>query len=282
MERTTPVSQPRAVATRAAPLRPRRGWLRAVRPSTWRGTVSILAVIVLWEVAARTVVKNPLFFAPLSAVGVRSVELWQAQELQAHMWTSFIEFALGFVLASVVGIAAGVVMATSAALRDFMDPWVSMLYSTPIIALGPLFILWFGIGMSSKVAVIFLVVVFPVLLNAFVGLSTTDLGLIEAARSFGATTAQVFSKVRFPAALPFIVTGLRLGVARGLVGVVVAELFGAKAGLGYLILISAQTFDTAALFVGVLILAFTGVLAVEILKWIERQLAPWRFQEMAE
>jgi NitT/TauT family transport system permease protein len=163
-----------------------------------------------------------------------------------------------------------------------MDPWVSMLYSTPIIALGPLFILWFGIGMSSKVAVIFLVVVFPVLLNAFVGLSTTDLGLIEAARSFGATTAQVFSKVRFPAALPFIVTGLRLGVARGLVGVVVAELFGAKAGLGYLILISAQTFDTAALFVGVLILAFTGVVAVEILKWIERQLAPWRFLETAE
>jgi NitT/TauT family transport system permease protein len=212
----------------------------------------------------------------------RAVELWRAQELQVHMWTSLLEFTLGFVIASVVGIAAGVMMATSETLRDLADPWVSMLYSTPIIALGPLFILWFGIGMSSKVAVIFLVVVFPVLLNAFVGLSTTDPGLLEAARSFGATTAQTFSKVRFPAALPFIVTGLRLGVARGLVGVVVAELFGAKAGLGYLILISAQTFDTAALFVGVLILAFSGVVAVEVLKWIERRLAPWRFQESGE
>jgi NitT/TauT family transport system permease protein len=262
--------------------RPRRGWLRAIPSSTWRGIVSILAVIVLWEVAARTVVKNPLFFAPLTAVAARTLELWRAQELQAHIWTSFLEFTLGFVIASVVGIAAGVVMATSKPVRDLLDPWVSMLYSTPIIALGPLFILWFGIGVSSKVAVIFLVVVFPVLLNAFVGLSTTDLGLIEAARSFGATTAQVFSKVRFPAALPFIVTGLRLGVARGLVGVVVAELFGAKAGLGYLILISAQTFDTAALFAGVLILAFSGVVAVEILKWIERQLAPWRFQETGD
>jgi len=276
------VSQPRAVATGTPVLRPRRGRLRSVRPSTWRGIASILAVIVLWEVAARTVVKNPLFFAPLTAVAARTLELWGSQELQVHMWTSFFEFTLGFVLASIVGIGAGVIMATSATARDLMDPWVSMLYSTPIIALGPLFILWFGIGISSKIAVIFLVVVFPVLLNAYVGLSTVDPGLIEAARSFGATTSQVFSKVRFPAALPFIVTGLRLGVARGLVGVVVAELFGAKAGLGYLILISAQTFDTAALFVGVLILAFSGVVAVEVLKWIERQLAPWRFQESGE
>ncbi len=276
------MAQPSAVATGAPVLPPRRGWLGAIRPSTWRGIVSILAVIVLWEVAARTVVKNPLFFAPLTAVVARTIELWRAQELQVHIWTSFLEFTLGFIIASVVGIGAGVMMATSKTVRDLLDPWVSMLYSTPIIALGPLFILWFGIGVSSKVAVIFLVVVFPVLLNSFVGLSTTDLNLIEAARSFGATTAQVFSKVRFPAALPFIVTGLRLGVARGLVGVVVAELFGAKAGLGYLILISAQTFDTAALFVGVLILAFSGVIAVEILKWIERQLAPWRFQESGE
>jgi NitT/TauT family transport system permease protein len=276
------VSQPGAVATGAPVLRPRRHRLRAIRPSTWRGLLSILSVVVLWEVAARTVVKNPLFFAPLTAVVVRTLELWRAQELQVHIWTSVVEFFLGFVIASVVGIAAGVVMATSETVRDLFDPWVSMLYSTPIIALGPLFILWFGIGMSSKVAVIFLVVVFPVLLNSFVGLSTTDPNLIEAARSFGATTAQVFSKVRFPAALPFIITGLRLGVARGLVGVVVAELFGAKAGLGYLILISAQTFDTAALFSGVLILAFSGVVAVELLKWMERQLAPWRFQESGE
>jgi NitT/TauT family transport system permease protein len=239
-------------------------------------------VVVLWEVAARTVVANPLFFAPLSAVASRSVELWRARELQLHIWTSTQEFLLGFVLASAMGIVCGVLMASSDTLRDFFDPWVSMLYSTPIIALGPLFILWFGIGIASKIAVIFLVVVFPVLINTFAGLTTTDLNLVEAARSFGASTTQIFTKVRFPAALPFIVTGLRLGVARGLVGVVVAELFGAKAGLGFLILISAQTFDTAGLFVGVIILAFSGVVAVELLKWIERRLAPWRFQEAGD
>jgi len=276
------MSQPRAVAAGAPIARSRRkSWL-SIKPSAWRGAASILSVIILWEVAARTIVNNPLFFAPLSAVANRAVELWRTSELQTHMWTSVQEFLLGFVLASALGIIAGVLMASSATLRDFFDPWISMLYSTPIIALGPLFILWFGIGMSSKVAVIFLVVVFPVLINTFAGLTTTDLNLIEAARSFGASTTQIFTKVRFPAALPFITTGLRLGVARGLVGVVVAELFGAKSGLGFLILISAQTFDTAGLFVGVIILAFSGVVAVEVLKWIERRLAPWRFQETGD
>lgn len=276
------MSQPRAVAAGAPIARPRRKPWLVIKPSAWRGAASILSVIILWEVAARTIVNNPLFFAPLSAVANRAVELWRTNELQTHIWTSVQEFLLGFVLASAIGIISGVLMASSATIRDFFDPWVSMLYSTPIIALGPLFILWFGIGMSSKIAVIFLVVVFPVLINTFAGLTTTDLNLIEAARSFGASTAQIFAKVRFPAALPFITTGLRLGVARGLVGVVVAELFGAKAGLGFLILISAQTFDTAGLFVGVIILAFSGVVAVEILKWVERRLAPWRFQETGE
>ena len=276
------MAQSRAVATGAPITRPRRKPWLSIKPAVWRGAASILAVVILWEVAARTVVNNPLFFAPLSAVWSRAIELWGANELQLHTWTSLQEFTLGFVLASAIGIMSGVLMASSATIRDFFDPWVSMLYSTPIIALGPLFILWFGIGMSSKIAVIFLVVVFPVLINTFAGLTTTDRNLIEAARSFGASTAQIFAKVRFPAAMPFIITGLRLGVARGLVGVVVAELFGAKAGLGFLILISAQTFDTAGLFVGVLILAFSGVVAVEILKLIERRMAPWRFQDTGE
>jgi NitT/TauT family transport system permease protein len=235
--------------------------------------------MVLWEFVARILVKNPLFFAPLTAVWGRTIELWLGGELQVHIWTSSQEFILGFLLACFVGIMFGVVMASSVIVRDFCDPWVSMLYSTPIIALGPLFILWFGIGVISKVAVIFIVAVFPILINTFAGLATTDRNLIEVARSFGSSPTQIFTKVRFPSALPFIIAGLRLGVARGLVGVVVAELFGAKEGLGWLIMISAQTFDTAGLFVGVFILAASGVVTVEIIKLIERRLAPWRGQE---
>ena len=254
----------------------------AVKPSTFRAAASLVAVMALWEFVARTVVRNPLFFAPLTAVWERTIELWGSGELQVHIWTSSQEFILGFLLACFVGIAFGVLMASSVIVRDFVDPWVSMLYSTPIIALGPLFILWFGIGISSKIAVIFIVAVFPVLINTFAGLSTADPNLIEVARSFGSSPAQIFTKVRFPSALPFVIAGLRLGVARGLVGVVVAELFGAKQGLGWLIMISAQTFDTAGLFVGVFILAASGVITVEIIKWIERRLAPWRNQEDRE
>lgn len=261
---------------------PLRRLMHAIKPSTLRAIASIVSVVVLWEVVARLVVKNPLFFAPLTAVFDRTLELWRTHELQIHMWTSFQEFLLGFLLASSVGILFGVLMASSVTMRDFFDPWVSMLYSTPIIALGPLFILWFGIGISSKIAVIFVVVVFPVLINTFAGLANTEPNLIEVARSFGSSPSQIFTKVRFPAALPFIIVGLRLGVARGLVGVVVAELFGAKDGLGWLIMISAQTFDTAGLFAGVFILAASGVITVEILKWMERRLAPWRFLDTGE
>src|SRR5215204_1707552 len=144
------------------------------------------------------------------------------------------------------------------------------------IALGPLFILWLGIGVASKIAIVFLTAVFPILINTVAGLTNTDRTLIEVARSLGASGQQIYTKVRLPASLPFIIAGLRLSVARALVGVVVAELFGARAGLGFLILNAAQAFDTAGLFVGVIVLAVAGVISVELLKWIEAWLAPWR------
>jgi NitT/TauT family transport system permease protein len=131
-----------------------------------------------------------------------------------------------------------------------------------------------GIGVASKIAVIFLTAVFPILINTLVGLTTTDRILIDVARSLGASPQQIYSKVRMPAALPFIIAGLRVSVARALVGVVVAELFGARAGLGFLIINAAQSFDTAAVFVGVIILAVAGVVSVAALKWLERVMAP--------
>jgi NitT/TauT family transport system permease protein len=157
-----------------------------------------------------------------------------------------------------------------------------MLYATPVIALGPLFVLWLGIGVGSKIAIIFLTSVFPILINTIVGLTTTDRNLIEVARAYGASERQIFTKIRLPSATPFVIAGLRLGVARALVGVVVAELFGARAGLGFMILGSAQNFDTAGLYVGVLILAVAGIVSVELLKALERRLAPWRVEEADE
>jgi NitT/TauT family transport system permease protein len=236
----------------------------------------------LWELCARVLVRNDLFFAPLSAVALRAAELWSTGELQTHIEASFLEFAGGFLLSVVIGIAFGVVLAESRIIRGLVDPWMSMLYATPIIALGPLFILWLGIGLTSKIAIVFLTAVFPILINTVTGLTNTDRTLIEVARSFGASPLQIYTKVRMPAAVPFIIAGLRLSVARALVGVVVAELFGARAGLGFLILNAAQSFDTAGLFVGVIILAIAGVISVELLKWIEAMLVPWQTREGGE
>ena len=250
----------------------------SVPPALWRGATAFLLAAVVWEVVARYVIGNPLFLSPLSSVAVRTVELWHEGELQNHIWVSFVEFFWGFTLASVVGILIGIVLAEWRTLRQFCDPLLSMMYATPIIALGPLFILWLGIGVISKIAIIFLTAVFPIIINTIAGLTTTERTLIDVARSLSATPIQIYTKVRLPAALPFIIAGLRLSVARALVGVVVAELFGARAGLGFMIVNSAQSFDTAAVFVGVFILAVAGVVSVELLKFLEMKLAPWRFQ----
>ena len=266
------------VAT-ALPRARRRGFFER-HQSRIRALGSIVVVFALWELIGRFVITNRLFFVPLSSVFASAGDLWARGELQLHVRTSFLEFALGFGAAALAGIALGAAMAVRRALRDYLDPWVAFLYATPTVALAPLFILWFKLGIESKVAVILLVSIFPILLNTLTGIEGTDRHLIEAARSFGARPMQIFAKVMLPSALPVIVTGLRLGLARGLVGVVVAELFGAKAGLGYLILYSAQTFDMAALFAGVLILALAGVVSTEALKALERRLAPWRFVEV--
>jgi NitT/TauT family transport system permease protein len=253
-----------------------------IKPAVWRGALSLLTAALLWELAARYLIKSPLFFAPLSAVLDAMIKMWESGTLQGDILVSGQEFVVGFVAASVAAVGVGVIMACSEWLRDFLDPWISAMYSTPFVALAPLFTLWFGIGLLAHSAVVFIVVFFPVLINTFAGLTTTDAVLIEVIRSFNASNWQIFTKVRFPAAVPFIVTGLRLGVARGLVGVVVAEMFGSSAGLGYRILVSGQSFDTASLFVGILLLAVAGVVGVELLKYVERHLAPWRFQEKSE
>jgi NitT/TauT family transport system permease protein len=267
----------------AAPVRRRNPYARAlhINWASARGVLSILTAAALWEVAGRTFWNNPLFFVPLSAVVQKGVSLWTNGTLQTDIAVSFEEFFLGFLIATVVGIAIGVAMASSKPLCQLIDPWVSMLYSTPFVAVAPLLTLWLGIGLVAHLAVVFITAVFPILINTYAGLANSDKDLIEVGNSFGANRLQIFAKIQFPGALPFIVAGLRQGIARGLVGVVVAELFGSHSGLGYLILISGQQFDPAGLFVGILLFALAGIATVEAVRFIERRMAPWRAQEDA-
>jgi NitT/TauT family transport system permease protein len=236
---------------------------------------SIIAGLLLWELVGR-LVNSKLFLATPSQVAVGIFNLLERGELQRHTWISGTEFILGYVIASVIGIALGIVIASFVPAKQALQPWVSGLYATPTVALAPLFILWFGVGIASKVVVVGLLVVFPVIINTEAGLRITNSHLIEMVKSFGASRWQIFVKVSLPSALPFIFAGLRLGIGRGLIGVVVAEMFGARAGLGQLISQSAETFNMPELFAGVSVLAIAGIALTSGFQWLEARLIPWR------
>jgi NitT/TauT family transport system permease protein len=239
------------------------------------GAVSVLGGLALWELVSRYLVANALFLAAPSQIVVAVVRLARTGQLGRDIAVSASEFALGYVIACVLGIALGLAMAWSKTGKQALQPWVSGLYATPIIALAPLFILWFGIGIWSKVVVVISLVIFPVAINTEAGLHTTSERLIEMLRSFGATSRQIFTKVSLPSAVPFILAGLKLGIGRGLIGVVVAELFGSRAGLGNLISQSADAFNMPELFAGVVILAAAGIVLTAAFGWLEGRLVPW-------
>jgi NitT/TauT family transport system permease protein len=239
------------------------------------GLLSILGGLALWELVSRLLVANALFLAAPTQIIAAIYSLARSGELWAHIWISAVEFALGYVIASILGIGLGMAMAQSEVAKRALQPWISGLYATPTIALAPLFILWLGIGIWSKVLVVIFLVLFPVAINTEAGLRTTSPRLIEMLRSFGATPRQIFFKLSLPSATPFILAGLKLGIGRGLIGVVVAELFGSRAGLGRLISQSADAFNMPELFAGVVILAVAGIAMTAGFGRLERRLVPW-------
>ena len=264
----TSSSTDRRAAPPAPPLEP-------VFARRFAGLLSILGGLALWELVSRFLVANALFLAAPTQIIAAIYSLARSGELWSHVWISAVEFALGYVIASILGIGLGMAMAQSEVAKKALQPWISGFYATPTIALAPLFILWLGIGIWSKVLVVIFLVLFPVAINTEAGLRTTSPRLIEMLRSFGATPRQIFFKLSLPSAIPFILTGLKLGIGRGLIGVVVAELFGSRAGLGRLISQSADAFNMPELFAGVVILAVAGIAMTAGFGRLERQLVPW-------
>jgi NitT/TauT family transport system permease protein len=252
-----------------------RQWLGGFRRRYLAATVSVVGGLLLWEVVSRFLVANALFLASPSQIIVAIYRLAVTGQLWHHMAVSAAEFAVGYVIASILGIVLGLGMASSVTIKQALQPWVSGLYATPTIALAPLFILWLGIGIWSKVLVVISLVLFPVAINTEAGLRTTSERLIEMLRSFGATPQQIFFKVSLPSAVPFILAGLKLGIGRGLIGVVVAELFGSRAGLGNLISQSADAFNMPELFAGVVVLAIAGIVMTAGFGWLEKRIVPW-------
>lgn len=241
-----------------------------------RAAASIVIGLCVWEAVARLVVHNDAFLAAPSAVAKRGWEMILNGQLGYNSWVSLEELIIGFILGAIAGIAIGAAMATWKSVNDFLEPWISGLYAAPMIAFAPVVIIWFGVGIVSKVAVVFMMVVFPMIINTQAGLESTDRRLLTVARSFCASRMRVFRTVSIPSAAPFIVAGMRLAVGRGLVGVVVGELFGSRAGLGNVITTASSVFDMPTLFVAVVTLAIAGVVLTDLLRTLETRLAAWR------
>jgi NitT/TauT family transport system permease protein len=233
--------------------------------------------ILIWDLTARFVVRNALFLPTPFQVFQVAAELLRSGDLLRHIRASASHFLVGSVAGFVIGVLVGMPMATSRLDFDYLDAWLSALYTTPLVALTPLFIIWFGIGLVSKSVIVFLLVAFPVVINTMAGIRSVDRNLVDVARSFGANRKQVMWSVMIPWSVPFILSGARIGVGRGVVGIFVAELFGgAGAGIGWLIVTAGHIFNTAMLFVGVIVLAIFGVLVTGTLRWVEQRVAPWR------
>jgi ABC-type nitrate/sulfonate/bicarbonate transport system permease component len=254
----------------------------AMRPRVYRPLISLVIFLVGWELLGRYVLTNKLFFVPLSDVAVAFVQLTLSGELETNIAASFKAIGYGMAMAVVVGISFGILLGASRVVADYSEIYLNALYSTPLVAIAPLLILWLGIGIGSKIAVVFLISVFPIIISTASGVRNVDAHYLDVAKAFGATRWQIVSKVLIPAGLPFVLTGVRLAIGRAIVGVVIGELFGANAGLGYLIYTAGQTFDVPALFVGVICLAFAGVSLTWLLQRLEKRLIRWKPMEMED
>lgn len=239
--------------------------------------VSFAILLLVWEFVVRYGFVDPLFLSSPSAIAIRGWELFSTGEIYPHLKISAIEVAAGFGLATLLGIPLGLMIGRIRPLRSLLEPYVIGLYSMPIVAILPLLIIWFGIGLTSKIAVIFLGSIFPIVITTATGSRTVDASLIEAGISFEASPYQLFRKIVLPASLPFIIAGLRLGVGRALIMMVVAEMYAATAGMGFFVMRAGSLFDTPSTFVGTMILVVAGVGLIQGLKTVERLLAPWSY-----
>ena len=241
-----------------------------------RGFISIICGLAIWEILARLLLDNELLIPPPSSVLRALWTLTIQGKLNQHLAATLLEFSYCFTTACVIGVVLGYLMGRYKWVDELMDPWIATLYSIPIIAIVPVIIIWFGIGMMSKIIVVFKITVVAIMLNTAAGIKSLDPVWLELAKSMRLSSWETTYKIRLPAAFPHIITGMRLGVGRALLGVVVAELMAANAGLGYLLRDASETWDSPKLFVTVFLLATMGLVSFNLIKRFEQRIAPWR------
>ena len=255
--------------------RPRKSFYRQ-HEALILGGGAVLATVAVWEAFWSRGAISPLFFTGPSAIARRLWTTLTTGTLLEDMAYSGQNFIIGFSLAVVAGVVLGVLIGWYRWLRLLTDPFVNAFYATPRIALVPVIIIWFGVGIWSKVVIVFLSGFFPILINTVVGIKTLDRDLLRAARAFCASDHQIFRTIALPGSVPFILTGVRQGVAHALIGVVVGEMLAGGEGIGYMIAYSGQTFGMDSLFLGVFIMASAGVLLTTLAERLQSRFERWR------
>ena len=233
----------------------------------------VVAILIVWELVAPFI--NPIFFTSPSKIAVAFYETTLSGELPYFLAQSLEVMVYGLISAIVVGIPLGVAMARIRWLDWALDLPINALYATPLVAVVPLLVLWFGIYLKAKIIVVFLFAVFPILINTYQGVRECDKGMIEVAQSFRSSEWRMWRDVLLPFAVPYIIAGLRLAIGRGLIGMIIAEFYTTISGLGFMITKYANVFAMDKTFVPVIVLMVLGVSLTTLLKWIGRRIAPW-------
>jgi len=254
---------------------PRARWGAQARTNVWRLGLLVLGAGA-WEAATRFGVVNAFWVSSPSRIVVDLVKRIGGGEVFFHIAVTLYEAFLGFVLGAAVGIVAGFLLARFEELARVLDPFVTALNSLPRVALAPLFILWFGIGITSKVVLAFSLVVFILLVNTYAGAKNVDQDLVIIARLLGASRRQLTMKIILPSSIPWIFAGLRLALAYALIGAVVGEVIVATAGLGFEISHAAGVFNTTGVMSSLIILMVIASLLNEVMKVAEAKLLRWR------
>jgi len=237
-------------------------------------TASVAVFFVIWEYYGRRM--DPIFMAPPSAIFDAFLQLVQSGALRKAMIQTLWPFSVGMALTVIVGILLGILIAQWRTMEYILDPFINALYAIPRIALVPLIILWAGLEFVGKVTILVSVAIFPITVNTYAGIRDVRGSMLEIGRAYGATEWQIFSKIIMPAAIPFIMAGVRLAVGLAIIGIIVAEFFTAISGLGGMIVEYANVFATAKLFVPIIVIALVGVVLTEFVMWLERRMSRWR------
>lgn len=252
----------------------RRGFVDYERPIV--GALSVVSFVALWQILVTAGVVDPIFVSSPARIAMVAREMAGDPEFWRDVQVSAVEFIYGYAAAIVVGVPLGLLVGVSRRLRYLLGPLIDMMNAVPRVTFLPILVLWFGIGIWSKFAVVFLGAVIPILISTFSGVRTNEARFMRVARSFSASRLKIFTSILLPGTVPFIFTGLRYASGRALLGVVVGELYAATAGVGHMIAEAGNTFQTDVVFFGVLLFTTAGVAISSLLDRLERRFDRWR------